>query len=89
MIKNILVPVDGSEHSGKALALAADIAEKYDATLGQIALAWLFSQPGITSAIAGARNGEQAKSNAEAANLKLEPEDVEKIRQIFNSINLS
>ena len=33
MIKSILVPVDGSEHSGKALTLAVDIAEKYDATL--------------------------------------------------------
>ena len=33
MIKNILVPVDGSEHSGKALALAVDIAEKHDANL--------------------------------------------------------
>ena len=33
MIKSILVPVDGSEHSGKALSLVVDIAEKYDANL--------------------------------------------------------
>jgi len=33
MIKNILIPVDGSEHSGKALSLAVDIAEKHDADL--------------------------------------------------------
>jgi len=33
MIKNILVTVDGSEHSGKALTLAVDIAEKYDANV--------------------------------------------------------
>ena len=33
MIKSILVPVDGSEHSGKALTLAVDIAEKYDANV--------------------------------------------------------
>ena len=33
MIKSILVPVDGSEHSDKALTLAVDIAEKYDADL--------------------------------------------------------
>jgi len=32
-MKNILVPIDGSEHSGKALSLAVDIAEKYDANL--------------------------------------------------------
>ena len=33
MIKSILVPVDGSKHSGKALMLAVDIAEKYAADL--------------------------------------------------------
>ena len=36
MIKSILVPVDGSEHSGKALLLAVDIAEKYDADLSAL-----------------------------------------------------
>ena len=33
MIKKILVPIDGSDHANKALDLAADIAEKYDAKL--------------------------------------------------------
>ena len=36
MIKRILVPIDGSEHSAKALTLAVDIAEKYDATLSAL-----------------------------------------------------
>jgi len=34
-----LVPVDGSEHSGKALSLAADVAEKYDANLSVLFVA--------------------------------------------------
>lgn len=33
MLKNILVPVDGSDHSLKALELAGDLAEKYDSEL--------------------------------------------------------
>ena len=33
MIKTILVPTDGSEHAEKAVVLAADIAEKYEARL--------------------------------------------------------
>ncbi len=33
MIKTILVPTDGSSHAKKAIDLAADIAEKYDARL--------------------------------------------------------
>jgi len=39
MLKNILVPVDGSEHSGKALTLAVDVAEKHDATLSVLFVA--------------------------------------------------
>ena len=39
MIKSILVPVDGSEHSGKALTLAVDVAEKYDANLSVLFVA--------------------------------------------------
>lgn len=33
MFKQILVPVDGSEHADKALGLAADLAARYDASL--------------------------------------------------------
>ena len=33
MIKTILVPTDGSDHAGKAMALASDVAEKYGARL--------------------------------------------------------
>lgn len=33
MFKNILVPVDGSEHALKAMELASDLAEKYDGDL--------------------------------------------------------
>lgn len=33
MLKNILVPVDGSEHALKAMELAGDLAEKYDSEL--------------------------------------------------------
>jgi len=33
MIKTVLVPIDGSDHSNKAVVLAADIADRYDARL--------------------------------------------------------
>jgi len=40
-----------------------------------VALAWLLAQPGVTAAIAGARNPDQIRSNAQAADLIL-PADV-------------
>jgi nucleotide-binding universal stress UspA family protein len=33
MVKKVLVAIDGSDHAGKAVALGADIAAKYDAEL--------------------------------------------------------
>jgi aryl-alcohol dehydrogenase-like predicted oxidoreductase len=39
------------------------------ATTAQLALRWLVDQPGITTAIPGARSPEQARANAAAASL--------------------
>ena len=39
MIKKILVPLDGSEHSNKALNLALDLAEKYSANIKLLTVA--------------------------------------------------
>jgi aryl-alcohol dehydrogenase-like predicted oxidoreductase len=40
-----------------------------DRTPSAVALRWVIQQPGVTSVIPGARNVEQARSNAEAADL--------------------
>ena len=71
-----------------ALDLMKPIAEKYDATLGQISVAWIFSQPGVTAAIVGARNPDQAESNAAAAEIELDAEDLQSIRAIFEPLTL-
>ena len=42
------------------------IARRHNATIAQVVLAWTIAQPGITSAIAGARTAEQARENAAA-----------------------
>lgn len=71
-----------------ALEGVRPIAEKYGATLGQLSVAWIFSQPAITAAIVGARNPEQAESNAQAADIKLEQDDIDAIRAIFEKLEL-
>ena len=48
------------------------IAERLDATIAQVAIAWLLHQPGVTAAIAGSRDGRHVRENAEAANVDLE-----------------
>ncbi|MFN3134312.1 MAG: aldo/keto reductase [Candidatus Kryptonium sp.] len=44
---------------------------------------WTFSQPGITTAIVGARNPEQVEENAGAVNFKLTEEEIQKISEAF------
>ncbi len=58
------------------------IAEKYGSTTGNLSLAWLLAQPGVTSPIVGARNAEQIADTARAAALHLETADIEAISQI-------
>jgi aryl-alcohol dehydrogenase-like predicted oxidoreductase len=52
--------------------LAAD----KNGTLSQLVLRWTIEQPGITIALAGARNAEQSVANAKAVNVKLSAEEI-------------
>lgn len=45
-------------------------------TIGQLVLRWTSLQPGITSVLAGARNAEQARANAQAIQIHLTPEEM-------------
>jgi len=49
------------------------IAERLGCTLAQLALAWNFHQPGVTSAIAGSRDPKHVAENAAAGDLVLDP----------------
>ena len=57
------------------LAKIRPLAESKSATLGQLVLAWTLAQPGITVALVGARNPEQAVQNARAMDVKLSWEE--------------
>jgi aryl-alcohol dehydrogenase-like predicted oxidoreductase len=52
------------------------LAESKQATLAQLVLRWTIAQPGITIALAGARNAEQAVQNAKAADVPLNKEEI-------------
>ena len=55
------------------------IAREKNATLSQLALAWCYTQPGITSPIIGPRTMEQLEDNLKALELKLSEEDKKRI----------
>ena len=65
----------------QALAKLRPIAQTCHCTLAQLALAWLIARP-QTCAIAGARNAQQAISNANAAEIDLSAERLEEIGAI-------
>jgi aryl-alcohol dehydrogenase-like predicted oxidoreductase len=54
------------------------------AATAQAAIAWIIAQEGVTSVIPGARNVEQAKSNAAAAGVSLGAEFDEGVRWIYD-----
>ena len=72
--------VENRKRVQQALEKIRPIADKHKATFGQLVVNWTFSEPGITAAIVGARNAEQAKQNAAAMGFKLSDEERRQIR---------
>ena len=64
------------------------IADQYQATFAQIALNWLFHEPGIVSAIVGIRTREQAVENAKSVDFILSDEERRQIRSLFEDLEL-
>ncbi len=68
----------------KMQALAAWAGER-EATLSQLALAWLLHQPTMASPIIGATTAEQVKENAKAAQIKLSEADLAQIDALLSA----
>jgi myo-inositol catabolism protein IolS len=79
--RNKLYQPENYERVQKALEKLRPIATANHITLGQLALAWVISRPGIC-AIAGARTPEQAVQNAAAGNVRLSDEHLADIDDI-------
>jgi len=69
----------------EAAAEFADLAPE-GATAAQAALRWLIQQPGVSTVIPGARNPEQARANAAAADLAPLPEStLTAVRDLYDA----
>ena len=68
--------------------VVAPIAREHGATLGQVSLAWLLAQPGITSVLAGVRTAAQVRENIGAGELELAADETAAIDRAFSALDL-
>ncbi|MGB9608049.1 MAG: aldo/keto reductase, partial [bacterium] len=70
------------EPTKRCLLRLREIAEEKGCSLGALAVAWVIHQEGVTTALVGARNAQQAKENLKAADVRLSEKDLARIEEI-------
>jgi aryl-alcohol dehydrogenase-like predicted oxidoreductase len=61
------------------------IANEHSCSVAQVTIAWTIRQPGMTSALVGAKNGDQAIANAAGADVELSSGDLERIDEAYRA----
>ena len=59
------------------------VADRVGVTIAQLALAWVFHQSGVTSAIAGSRNPEHVRQNAGAGDVELDQKTLDELEELL------
>lgn len=75
-------PIIDKEKAYNLVDVLKDISTQYNATVAQIALAWVRQQPGITSTIIGAKNINQLNDNLHSINIQFSEKDLKKIDEV-------
>ncbi|WP_246075015.1 aldo/keto reductase [Nonomuraea terrae] len=57
------------------------VAARHEAPVARVALAWVLAQPGVTSAIVGAKRPEQLEDSLAAVDLELTAQDLADLDQ--------
>jgi aryl-alcohol dehydrogenase-like predicted oxidoreductase len=76
------------KRTNEFLAKIKPLADEKNATLGQLVIRWTINHPGITVALVGARNAEQAKQNAQAINIHINGEEMEFINNQLSDLEI-
>ncbi len=84
-VANKLFQGENYERAQQALGHLRAIATRNQTTLGNLALAWLIAQP-LTNAIVGARHEDQARQNAQAADIQLSASDLAEMDEIGRTV---
>jgi aryl-alcohol dehydrogenase-like predicted oxidoreductase len=80
--KRLLGPGNGEQSFALADALRP-IAQRLDATVAQVAIAWVLHQPGVTAALAGSRSEVHTRENAGATDLHLSDDLLEELEALI------
>jgi aryl-alcohol dehydrogenase-like predicted oxidoreductase len=78
-------PVRDEDRLYAVVDALVSLAQDRDATPAQVALAWLLSRPAVTSLVIGVRSEEQLDQNLRAADLVLEPAELERLDEVSAS----
>lgn len=74
--------LDFADNADDTLSVLLDVAQQLGRTPAQVALRWVLDQPGVTSAIVGARTPEQLRENVFATGWKLDSESMERLNKV-------
>ena len=70
-----------------ALEKVKPVADRHGASYAQLVINWTMGEPGITAALVGARNAEQAAHNAGAMRFTLTPAERAEVRRAFDGVS--
>jgi aryl-alcohol dehydrogenase-like predicted oxidoreductase len=75
-------PIDYPDRLFATIDVLREIADGHGVSSAQVALAWLLTRPTITSLVIGARTDEQLSDNLGAAELRLEPGELDRLEKV-------
>jgi aryl-alcohol dehydrogenase-like predicted oxidoreductase len=75
-------PRNKQERTWRILGVVEEIAKAKGAKLAQVSLAWLESQPAVTSVILGVRSTDQLADNLGAASVQLTSDELEGLDEV-------
>ena len=70
----------------EALAEIRRISDELAQPMDRVSLAWLVAQPGVTSAVSGARRPQQIRDNAAGGDLKLSPAILDRLSRATDKV---
>jgi len=75
------------ERVASVVQTIATVANEHEVSVGQAVLAWTLQQPGVSHVLAGTRNVEQAKHNAQAGRVVLNQQALDVISDAANAFD--